>query len=83
MQTSNNTSILDAQKEFDDKYITASEVMQLLDIDRSVLLYARNHNKLPAPISANGGRVLLWERKVIQPYLDNWKKSLQTRRGER
>lgn len=69
------------QQEFDAKYITATEVMQRLNISRTALLYARRSNKLPQPIVVNDGRVFIWERQVIQSYLDSWKMILDARRG--
>lgn len=70
-----------AQREFDEKYITASEIMKDLGITRPTLYYARSNNKLPAPIVLNDGTVFLWEREIIRPFLDAWKLALNVRRG--
>ena len=70
-----------AQIEFERKYITASEVMKELSIARPALMYARRSGHLPTPIVANDGRLYLWEREVLKPYLDAWKQALASRRG--
>ena len=70
-----------AQIEFDQKYITASEIMKNLGITRPTLAYARTTNKLPPPIVLNEGTIFLWERDAVKPYLDAWKLILNARRG--
>lgn len=70
-----------AQVEFDQKYITASEIMRDLRISRPTLRYARETNKLPSPIVLNEGTLFVWERDIIKPYLEAWKNSLTARRG--
>ena len=69
-----------AQVEFDEKYITATEIMQQLQINRSAIKYARNSGKLPNSIVANDGHLYLWIRKDIQPVLDAWKTKLDNLR---
>lgn len=68
------------QVEFDEKYITAWQIIRDLKITRAALLYARQTNKLPNAISLNGGTVFIWVRKDVQPYLDAWKIVLDKRR---
>lgn len=70
-----------AQFEFDQKYITASEIMKYLGITRPTLRYARDNNKLPSPIVLNDGNLFVWERETVKPYLDAWKLNLNARRG--
>lgn len=77
-----NTGELTAQEKFDQEYISASEIMQELSISRPALQYARITGKLPCAIEVNDGRLFLWERKKIRPYLDAWKLMLETRRGD-
>jgi predicted DNA-binding transcriptional regulator AlpA len=74
-------SLNDAQREFDSKYITASEIMKDLGITRPTLKYARSTNKLPEPIVLNDGTLFVWERETVRPYLDAWKAALMIRRG--
>lgn len=70
-----------AQVEFDQRYITASEIMKDLGITRNSLAYARANRKLPPAIVLNEGTLFVWERQTVQPYLDAWKLSLNVRRG--
>lgn len=87
-QTHNNVSQHDAQpcmpsaqSEFDDKYITGSEIMRELDVTRASLLHARRYGKLPDPITVNDGRMFIWLRAEVAPHLEKWKLELQLRRG--
>ena len=71
-----------AQMQFDKKYITASEIMKEVKISRAALLYARRSGNLPPPsVLTNDGRLYIWERELIQPYLTAWKLALTERRG--
>ena len=72
--------MLTPQKEFDSKYITAGEILSTLDISRPTLEYARRTNKLPNPIVVNNGRLHIWLRSEITPYLDAWNTILSARR---
>jgi hypothetical protein len=63
----------EAQVRFDKAYITASEIMRELDIQRSSFLHLRRSGKLPDPIVVNEGRLFIWEREVVRPYLDAYK----------
>lgn len=80
--TSNTSNIsTDAQIRFDETYITAAEIMRNLNLSRAGLLYARRTGKLPDPIALNDGRLFIWEKETIQPYLDTYKVVLNARRG--
>lgn len=70
-----------AQREFDETYITGSEIMAKLDLTRASLMHARRTGKLPPAIEVNEGRLFIWERATVQPYLDNWAQALKFRRG--
>ncbi len=70
-----------AQAVFDNKYITAAQIMKDLNISRSGLQYARTIGRLPEPIIANDGRLFIWEREIVKPYLDAWLVALAARRG--
>jgi len=70
-----------AQRSFDEKYITGPEIMRELNLTRHALHYARHTGKLPHSIVLNEGRLFIWERSQIQPYLDAWKIVLDARRG--
>lgn len=72
-----------AQLEFDKKYITANQLMNDVNVSRAGLQYARRSGKIPSPaIVVNEGRLLIWEREIVQPYIDAWKAKLIAQRGE-
>lgn len=64
----------EAQQEFDKKYITASEVMDILQISRAGFLYQRRMGKLPNAILVNDGRVVIWLRAEIESIVEQWRK---------
>lgn len=71
-----------AQEKFDNLYITGYEIQQELGVDRSSVLRARERGILPQPITVRGVRAYIWEREVVKPFMDAWRISLQSRRGE-
>lgn len=71
-----------AQQEFDETYITSSEIGQELGVCRATLVNARRRGLLPDPIVVNGAQIFIWKRDVVRPYLDAWRIMLQARRGE-
>lgn len=70
----------DAQKEFDQRYITSTEITRRLRISRSALLEARRTGKLPNAIVVKPGMMFIWERDQVTPYLNMWEKALNFRR---
>ena len=70
-----------AQAKFDATYITSSEILEELDLTRASLMHARRTGKLPPAIEVNDGRLFIWERQTVQPYIENWKQALKFRRG--
>lgn len=70
----------DAQREFDERYITSSEIMEKLGVTRTTILLARRTGKLPDPINIQG-KIFIWERDKVKSYLDAWKIVLDARRG--
>ena len=70
----------DAQREFNERYITSSEIMQSMGVTRTTILLARRTGKLPNPIDIQG-KIYIWERDKVKPYLDAWKIVLDVRRG--
>lgn len=67
---------MSAQVEFDNKYISSSEVCAQLGVHRTSVLLALRSGRLPDPIRImrpNGQpQILLWERTDIAPYLADW-----------
>lgn len=74
------SNVNDAQREFDERYITSSEIMQTMGVTRTTILLARRTGKLPHPIDIQG-KIFIWERDKVKPYLDAWKIVLDVRRG--
>lgn len=70
----------DAQREFDERYITSSEIMEKLGVTRTTILLARRTGKLPDPIDIQG-KIFIWERDKVKDYLAAWKVVLDARRG--
>lgn len=70
----------DAQREFDERYITSSEIMDTLGVTRTTILLARRTGKLPDPIDIQG-KIFIWERDKVKDYLAAWKVVLDARRG--
>ena len=71
-----------AQQEFDEIYITSSEIGQELGVCRATLVNARRRGLLPDPIVVNGAQIFIWKRDVVRPYLDAWKLMLTVRRAK-
>lgn len=67
---------MSAQLEFDNKYITSTEICQELGVHRTTVLLAIKTGRLPDPIVVrrpNGQPlILLWEREPLQPFLAAW-----------
>lgn len=65
-----------AQQEFDNKYISSTEVCQQLKIHRTSVLLAVRTDRLPPPIvlrRPNGDpQLMLWERHILIPILAEW-----------
>lgn len=69
------------QQEFDEKYISSSEICKTLEVNRSSILYARKTGLLPEPIIIGEGHTCLWLRNEVQEKLNAWKLMLGIRRG--
>lgn len=70
-----------AQLQFDERYITSTEIMEHMGVTRTAVHMARVTGKLPAPIDVKG-KLFIWERATVMPYLAAWKIVLDVRRGE-
>lgn len=70
---------MSAQEEFDQKYISSTEVCQEVGVHRTTVLLALKTGRLPDPIvlrRPNGQpQILLWERIPLLPILDEWKQA--------
>lgn len=69
------------QEQFDETYITSSEICRELNITRSTIVTGRRRGLLPKPIVVNGAQIQIWHRSEVRPYIDAWKEKLGLRRG--
>lgn len=69
----------EAQKRFDELYVSGLEIRKRLKVAGCTLTLARQRGDLPPPIIV-GGSVQVWERNTIEPYLIAWEQKLDTRR---
>lgn len=73
------------QQEFDETYITSSEICESLGIHRVTVLQAVRTDRLPPPIMLrrpNGvPQMMLWKRDGLAPTLAAWKTSLEAKRA--
>jgi len=74
-----NGGSVSAQQQFDEKYISSTEVCQELRVHRTTVLLATRTGKLPPPIvlrRPNGdAQIMLWERQSLLPVLADWKQA--------
>lgn len=70
------------QEEFDKKYITASEIVDRLNVSRIAIVTAKKRGILPTPIVLPGLKTQLWVRSAIKRNLDEWEKNLEYRRSK-
>lgn len=73
------------QSLFDEKYISSTEICQILGVNRSTVFNGARAGKLPEAITikrADGGaHIMLWERQAALPMMDEWAKSIAARKG--
>lgn len=70
-----------SQITFDKQYITAAEITKELGISRAGFLYGRRSGKLPDPIIASEGHLMMWERTPeILAMVANWKEAITARK---
>ena len=70
----------EAQRKFNETYISTTEIIEKLGLSRTSLHIARTTGKLPDPICIHG-QIYVWERAKITAYLDAWSMILNARRG--
>lgn len=73
------------QEQFDEKYISSTEICQRLDVNRSTVLQGARAGKLPECIvikRPNGStHVALWIRADAEPMMAEWAKAIASRKG--
>jgi predicted DNA-binding transcriptional regulator AlpA len=57
------------QVQFDARYITSTEIGVRLNVTRPTLFNYRQSGKLPNSIAVNDGRLFVWERSAVEPYI--------------
>ncbi len=70
-----------AQEQFDEEYITSSEIYKRLGVTRPALHFRRRSGQLPGAIHVFGQQLIIWRRREIQPHLDKWDEALRAKRG--
>lgn len=78
-----NQSTTEAQQKlFDEKYIAAADIQNVLNVDRMTIIRGVDAGKLPAPIRVGKEtRLYLWVREEAQPFIDAWLLQLNERRA--
>lgn len=74
------------QSQFDDTYISSTEICQRLGIHRTTVFNGIRAGKLPQGIMirrADGSaHILLWIRAEAEPMMDEWAKAIASRKGQ-
>lgn len=69
----------DPEAVFNSLYMTAGDICREMGVSRTTLKLHRDAGHLPGAFSILEGRVYIWERRQITPYLDAWKRMRQSR----
>jgi predicted DNA-binding transcriptional regulator AlpA len=76
---------MEAQQEFDAKYVSSTEICRELGVTRATILNARRRGALPEPVRIDrpdgSPHVLLWLRDTVTPYIEKWRAQLDARRA--
>jgi hypothetical protein len=73
------TTISNAQADFDARYISGREIRNRLGVAHCSLTFAHQRGDLPEPIIVGGG-IHIWERAAIEPFLIEWARKLLAKR---
>ena len=82
MTALSKTETNEAQRKFNETYISTSEIIKMLGLSRTAIHTARTTGKLPDPICIHG-QIFVWERAKVSDYLNAWLTMLNVRRGVR
>ena len=72
----------EAQKRFNETYITSREICKDLQVTRMSLSNAHKTGKIPEPIIIDDTIMFIWERETIKPALEKWKAEILLRRNK-
>lgn len=61
------------QQQFDEKYISASEICAVVGVSRTALAWAVQRKALPLPVTVPYARLQLWDRPTVAPVLAAWR----------
>lgn len=74
------------QEHFDRTFISSTEICQRLGVARSTLFNGARAGKLPEGIVIRrrdgGAHIMLWERHVAEPMLEQWSKAIAARKAQ-
>lgn len=71
-----------SQIHFNEQYITAAEITKELGISRAGFLYGRRSGKLPEPIIASEGHLVMWPRTAeLLAKIASWKEAIDSRKA--
>lgn len=71
---------MDHQRKFELAYITSIEIGKILNTSRATIADGKRKGKLPNAIEVYGGKLTIWERDFIMPFVLSWKDALEKRR---
>jgi hypothetical protein len=80
LQFKSGGSAMSAQKEFDELYMTSSEIARRLGVTRAAIIQARTKGMLPDPIMVEN-HLTIWKRLFIEPYVKAWQEKRNARIG--
>ena len=74
-----------AQEEFDEKYITSTEICSTLGVTRASIVGARSRGALPEPVRINrpngDPHIMIWLREEASPHIERWRAELEAARA--
>ena len=66
------SEVVEAQKRFNERYITSREIAIRLNVTRTAMLNARLKGTLPDSIYVDGANMYIWERDSVEPHIKSW-----------
>lgn len=72
-----------AQQAFDQMYVTSSEIIKRLQVNRPTMSQAPKRGLLPPPIVVNNSLIHIWLRSEAEPMIKVWEDKLKAKRAAR
>lgn len=82
MQTAVTSPAPTAQQRFERLYITASQIAECLGVTQVAVYKAHECGKLPGSVRITVRGQLVWERTVVEPHIELWRKALEAKRPQ-